>query len=51
MKNLPAGQKYDPRVKKMENLPKNVAKEWAKWCRNPNYLFDYISEDKTFLAK
>ena len=31
--------------------PKNVAEEWAKWCRNPNYLFDYISEDKTFFNK
>lgn len=36
---------------KMENLPVNVAKEWAKWCRNPNYLFDYFSEDKTFFNK
>jgi len=36
---------------KMENLPKNVAEEWAKWCRNPNYLFDYFSEDKTFFDK
>lgn len=36
---------------KMENLPKNIAKQWAKWCRNPNYLFDYFSEDKTFFSK
>ena len=24
---------------RMENLPKNVAEEWAKWCRSSNYLF------------
>ena len=39
------------RFSKMENLPANVAKEWAKWCRNPNYLFDYFSEEKTFFNK
>ena len=39
------------KISKMENIPKNVAEEWAKWCRNPNYLFDYISEDKTFFNK
>ena len=39
------------RFGKMENLPAKVAKEWAKWCRTPNYLFDYFSEDKTFFNK
>ena len=39
------------RFSKMENLPANVAKEWAKWCRNLNYLFDYFSEEKIFLTK
>ena len=39
------------RFSKMENLPENVAKEWAKWCRNPNYLFDSFSEEKTFFTK
>jgi predicted alpha/beta hydrolase len=24
-----------------EDLPKNVALEWAKWCRSPSYLFKY----------
>jgi predicted alpha/beta hydrolase len=23
-----------------EDLPKGVALEWARWCRNPNYLLD-----------
>ena len=32
---------------KMENLPKNVAEEWAKWCRNPNYLFEIPKEKLT----
>lgn len=26
----------------MENLPKGVAKEWASWCKNKNYHFDFI---------
>lgn len=28
----------------MENLPKGVALEWAKWCRSPNYLFDHLTQ-------
>lgn len=24
---------------RMENLPKNVAEEWARWCRSSDYLF------------
>ncbi len=31
------------RFSRMEDLPKNVAEEWAKWCRNRNYLFTGIS--------
>lgn len=27
----------------MENLPKGLALEWAKWCRSPNYLFDHLT--------
>ena len=27
------------RFSRMENLPKNVAVEWATWCRNREYLF------------
>ena len=32
------------RFSKMENLPKNVAAEWAKWCRNRDYLFSNHSQ-------
>lgn len=27
-------------VARGEDLPKGVALEWARWCRNPNYLLD-----------
>lgn len=27
------------KMSRMENLPKNVAEEWAKWCRSSDYLF------------
>ncbi len=27
------------KLSRMENLPKNVAEEWAKWCRSSDYLF------------
>jgi len=30
----------------MENLPKGVALEWAKWGKSPNYLFDHISPEE-----
>jgi len=35
----------------MENLPKNVALEWAKWGKSSNYLFDYIAEADEQYAK
>ena len=28
----------------MENLPKQVARQWCKWCMDPNYLFGSIPE-------
>ncbi|TAF67864.1 MAG: alpha/beta fold hydrolase [Cytophagales bacterium] len=28
------------------DLPKNVAMEWAKWCRSKQYLFDHLSEEQ-----
>lgn len=31
----------------MENLPKEVALEWSKWCRSSNYLFDYLPNAKS----
>ncbi len=34
----------------MENLPKGVALEWAKWCRSPNYLFDHLSQASKLFA-
>ncbi|MDR7210118.1 alpha/beta fold hydrolase [Flavobacterium piscis] len=36
------------KVSGMENLPKNVAKQWSKWGRTPNYLFDDISGQELF---
>ena len=38
---LTRGFGYLPSKKfsRMECLPKNVAEEWAKWCRNCDYLF------------
>lgn len=32
----------------MENLPKNVAKQWENWCLSTNYLFDHIKEQDLF---
>lgn len=29
-----------------ENLPRDAALEWAKWCRSPDYLFDHLDEDR-----
>jgi predicted alpha/beta hydrolase len=34
----------------MENLPKGVALEWAKWCRSPNYLFDHLNQASKLFA-
>ncbi len=28
----------------MENLPAGVSLEWCKWCKSPNYFFDYKPE-------
>jgi len=28
----------------MENLPKHVARQWCKWCMDPNYLFGSTPE-------
>ena len=39
------------RFSKMENLPKNVVNEWSKWCRNPDYLFGYFSDDELVFSK
>lgn len=36
---------------KMENLPKNIAEEWAKWCRSSSYLFDGISADDLYFDR
>ena len=36
------------RISGMENLPKNVAKQWSSWGRKPNYLFDEVSEQDLF---
>lgn len=33
---------------RMESLPKNVADEWAKWCRSSDYLFPYFSDNKLY---
>jgi len=32
----------------MENLPGNVARQWSKWCRNPEYLFADVVQDKQY---
>lgn len=31
---------------RMEDLPKGMALEWAKWCKKPNYHFDCIDNVK-----
>lgn len=36
---------------RMENLPKNIAEEWANWCRSRNYLFDGISADDLYFDR
>ncbi|MNV37035.1 Alpha/beta hydrolase family protein [compost metagenome] len=32
----------------MENLPKNVARQWCKWCLDPDYLFGDIPEQNLY---
>jgi len=39
------------RLRIMEDLPKEVALEWAKWGQSPNYLFDHITEIENFYKK
>lgn len=34
-----------------EQLPKGVALEWAKICRNPQWLFAYLPENKNYYGK
>lgn len=39
------------KINGMENLPKNVARQWRKWCLSPNYLFQYIEKKNLFFDK
>lgn len=43
---LPSGS-----ISRMENLPGNVVKDWAEWCRNRNYLFGSIKNDELYFSK
>lgn len=36
---------------RMEDLPKEMALEWAKWCKKPNYHFDCIDNVKEHYDK
>ncbi|MBS1755094.1 MAG: alpha/beta fold hydrolase [Ferruginibacter sp.] len=36
---------------KMENLPKQAAIEWSKWCRHKEYLFDFIDQGELYFDK
>ncbi|MBN8686157.1 MAG: alpha/beta fold hydrolase [Chitinophagales bacterium] len=38
-------------ISRMEHLPGRVAKEWADWCRNSNYLFGHITVDNLHFSK
>lgn len=50
---LTKGFGYLPSKKfsRMENLPENVAKEWAKWCRSNDYLFASFSHNNLYFDK
>lgn len=50
---LTKGFGYLPSKKfsRMECLPKNVAEEWAKWCRSSEYLFDSFSHNKLYFDR
>ncbi|MBP7555504.1 MAG: alpha/beta fold hydrolase [Chitinophagaceae bacterium] len=50
---LTKGFGYFPSKKfgKMENLPKNITEEWAKWCRSSNYLFARVSSDDLYFDR
>ncbi|MFZ2782860.1 MAG: alpha/beta fold hydrolase [Sediminibacterium sp.] len=39
------------KISRMESLPKNVAEEWAKWCRSSNYLFGSFSYNKLYFDR
>ncbi len=39
------------KISRMENLPKNVAEEWAKWCRSSVYLFAGFSHNKLYFDR
>ncbi len=32
----------------MENLPKNMAKQWSGWCKHKNYFVDTIDQDQRY---
>ena len=36
------------KLSRMESLPKNVAEEWAKWCKSSDYLFPYFSDGELY---
>src|SRR5690606_32528534 len=33
-----------------EDLPGGVAREWARWCRHPDYLMGYVPEARAHFA-
>ncbi|WP_081658840.1 alpha/beta hydrolase family protein [Terrimonas ferruginea] len=39
------------KISRLENLPGNVAQEWAKWCRNRNYLFSCFAHNNLYFDK
>lgn len=39
------------KISRMESLPKNVAEEWAKWCRSSDYLFASFSYNKLYFDR
>ncbi len=50
---LTKGFGYLPSKKfsRMESLPKNVAVEWAKWCRSSYYLFASFSHNNLYFER
>lgn len=39
------------KISRMESLPKNIAQEWAKWCRSSDYLFSGISCNELYFDR
>lgn len=39
------------KISRMENLPKNVAKEWTKWCKSSDYLFASFSHNNLYFDR